>query len=632
MLPCVAVLRDGSGIGLLALSADGRFRVHTAAGKRDLSHGELDPIYSGTVVQAVHPPDVEPAPFPDVDPAERSLARRIAVSTLRSRLLPQLLLVAALGNLFVFALPFYSMAVYDRIIPHRAIETLWAMTGGVVIVLLVDFFCRRMRGRLQEAIGTATSLAIQQDLYQRLVQADLVHAQRRTGIVSSALAAIESASLAAPAILAGLLVDLPFAVGTLFYVAFIAQWVVAAPILTILAVAIMNAGSYLAGRRAHRATIRAHVQRSALLEESTRALEAVKTAGSERVAADRWAELADAVSYHGYVGRNASAFAALSANTLLQYSTVLSLVIGVFLINDGRMTAGALVASILLTSRVISPVASLAAGLTRALSLSESLRHAQTLARSPREQAGDARRPRTPVRGHIRLNTVTFRYPNEPKPALEHIDLTIRPGEKVGIIGRIGSGKSTLAHLIPRLYAPDSGHVLIDEHDVRQFDPHWLRRQITYMPQDCELFEATIRENIVRGLAEVDERLFEQAVHASTVKDLVATHPAGYSMEVGPYGRRMSGGERQAICLARALVRGAPVLVLDEPTSAMDSQFEARIVERLKPILADRTVIITSHRAPVLSLVDRLVWLEGGRVVADGPTREIMSQVAQRAA
>ncbi len=630
VLPCVAVLRDGTGIGLLAREADGTFRCRTAEGEETLSGDALDQAYSGTVLVPARAEPVEETPA--LPPGDPDLVRRIVKATLASRLFPQLLLAAALGNLFVLALPLYSMAVYDRIIPHHAVETLWAMTGGIVIVLLVDLFCRRMRGRIQEAIGISTSLALQQGLFGRLMNAELAHAQRRSGIVSSAFSAIEGACLAAPPLLAGLLVDLPFAVATLFYVAFLAEWVVVAPVLTILAVVGVNVGAYLAGRRAHHASARSQVHRAALIEESTRALEAVKAAGFERVASARWARLADSMGYHGHLGRNASAFAGLAASTLLQGSNVLSLVIGVFLINSGRMTTGALVASILLTSRVISPVAALAANLVRAFSLGESLKHATALGHVPSEQAGDALRPKTPIAGGLRLTEVSFRYPNEPRPALEGINLTIAPGERVGIIGRIGSGKSTLTHLIPRLYAPDTGHVLVDEHDIRQFDPRWLRRQVAFMPQDCELFDGTIRENIVRGLPEVDETVFQAAVHASTVKDLVANHPSGYGMEVGPHGRRMSGGERQAICLARALMRDAPVLVLDEPTAAMDSQFEARIIERLRPFLAGRTVIVASHRAPVLSLVDRLVWLENGRIVADGPTREVMSQVATRAA
>ncbi len=319
-------------------------------------------------------------------------------------------------------------------------------------------------------------------------------------------------------------------------------------------------------------------------------------------------------------------------STILQASTVLCLVFGVFMINAGSMTVGALVASVMLSGRALSPVGTLASSVMRALSLAEPLGHAQRLAAIPRESAGEAIRRSGRLSGSVRMSGVGFRYPEEPRAALSQIDFAIKPGEKVGFIGKIGSGKSTLLHLVPRLFVPDTGSVLLDEHDVRQYDPIWLRGQVAYMPQECDLFDTTMRDNIVRGLEEVDDEAFRQAVIASGVQDIAALHPAGYGLPVGPHGRRLSGGERQAVCLARTLVRRAPIIALDEPTSAMDSQLERRVVQRLRTALDGCTVLIATHRMPLLDLVDRVIWLEGGRIVADGPKAEVLKRAAKLSA
>lgn len=631
-LPCVLVLQDGTGIALREREADGLFQAATAEGPMRVAPGELAARQSGTVLAMAGRRPAEAASAPDPFGHDVSLIRQIAKAALGSRLLPQLLLAAILGNLFVFSLPIYSMAVYDRIIPHRAVETLWALTGGILIIFMVDLFCRSMRNRIQEAIGIGISLGLQQALFGRLLASELALSQRKGGVLSSGLGALDAACLVAPAILVGALVDLPFTLVVLLYVAFVAHWVVIAPILAVVAIVGINLASHLSARRAHVAAARHLVQRSSLIEEVARTLEVVKAVGGERHSLGRWGHLVDAVSFHNHVGRNAAAWAGQAVTTVLQASTVLTLVIGVFLISEGNMTVGALSAAVLLINRTVSPVSALASAIVRALSLSEPLAHLKLVTQVPREETGDVtRRPRS-LEGRIRLTGVNFRYPNEARPALSDISLAIAPGERVGVIGRIGSGKSTLVHLLPRLYTPESGTLLIDDHDIRQYDPVWLRRHVAFMPQDCDLLEATIRENIVRGLDEVDEDLFQRAVHASGVKDFVANTPSGYGLTLGPTGRRLSGGERQAVCLARTLVRNAPVLVLDEPTSSMDSQLESQVVERLRAMVAGRTVIIATHRAPLLSLVERIVWLDGGRIVADGPASEVMRQASRAAA
>lgn len=629
--PCVVVRQDGTGLALTGREG-AELLAETVEGPCRIACDDLEPHYSGTLLARREGAEQAGEGAEGPMAQGKSLFRHILKLTLCDRLMPQLLLAACLGNIFMLALPVYSMAVYDRIIPHKAVETLWALTGGILVVLMVDLFSRIMRNRLQEAIGTRISLDLQNALMRHTLAADLLRASRKPGVLSSALGAIDGAALLCPALIAGLVVDLPFAVAMLAYVGFIGHWVVLAPLAALFAIVLSNVASHWTARRAHAASARALLERTALIEEGTQSLEILKSNTATAPLARRWFDLVDETLYHGHVGRRASTHAGLALGTILQVSTVLSLVAGVFMIGAGELTVGGLVAAVMLSGRALSPVGTLASTVMRALSLAEPLAHANRLRDVPRETRGDETRRAPKLNGSVRLAGVSFRYADEPRAALSQIELSIKPGEKVGFIGKIGSGKSTLLHLVPRLYTPESGSVLLDEHDVRQYDPVWLRSQVAYMPQDCDLFDTTIRDNIVRGLGQVDEESFRRAVIASGVQDIASAHPAGYGLTVGPHGRRLSGGERQAVCLARTLVRRAPIMVLDEPTSAMDSQLERRIVQRLRTVLDGATVLIATHRMPLLELVDRVVWLEGGRVIADGPKAEVLQRAAKLSA
>jgi len=638
--PCVVILRDYTGVALEKALGNGAFEALTAQGKTIVHAQDIAPRYSGHVV-ALAKPEAAPAPTsmgdekPPVSPAGgtvRELVLHIAAAVLTARMFHVLIVLAVMANLFVFALPVYSMAVYDRIIPHNATETLIALTFGILIVLGIDLLCRVMRARIQEAISLRISLDLQWMLFQRLLKADYVKAPRSAAMMQSAFGAVESACLLAPTLIVGVLVDLPFLLVTLGYVAYLAQWVVVPPLVTIGLIVLANIVAHSQSRKAYITSARMVVDRQNMLEETVQGLASVKSAGAGAQIGSKYSQLIDDIGYFGYEGRHANARAGQVANTVLQLCTVASLAVGVILINNGTMSVGALVAATLLTGRAIAPVNILASSALRAASLAASLEHSAQLARLPQEEAGDPSGVHTVLKGDIRLANVSLRYPNEPRLALKDVSLSIKAGERVGLIGRIGCGKSSLLQMLARLLTPETGTIMLDEHDIRQYDPAWIRRQIAYMQQDCELVDGTIRDNILRGIEGFDDLAFQEAVRISGVKDIVASHPKGYALEVGRRSRQLSGGERQAVCLARTLVRQAPVLVLDEPTTAMDNQLEIAVVNRLRDYVQGRTLVLATHRTPLLALVTRVIWLDEGRILADGPRDEVIARVSRHSA
>lgn len=670
-LPCAALLKGGRALAITRILPGGLYEVRQGEDTHSMSREDLAAVYGGSIIasrkRGEGPLSVAPEPqgpgaeihtvassiSPTSAAPERmqiaGAAPRIGDGktaphepdhitfgtlfwhTLKFPKMFEIILVAIMSNLFMFALPLFSMAVYDRIIPHKAYETLWALATGITILLAVDFVGRILKGKIQENISYQLSASLQVRLFGRVLQTDIENAPKTPSTVTSAFQTVEALCQLMPGLVVGLLIDLPFVIGLFIYVGITARWVVVVPLLSAGIIVVSNMVLHYRARRAHAETMKQSIARNVLMEESVTSFGVAKVTGSAEPLYRSLTGLLVEAHHTGQEAKNSANYAMTISNTVIQFNTVLALVAGVLVINQGGMTVGALVSAVMLSQRGISPLISLAGLVTRAASLVEPLHLVNSLIRMPQEEQGDASRTVSRIRGQIEYSGVTFRYASAVTPALKDITLSIRPGEKIGIIGSIGSGKSSFLKLLLRLYNPELGGVLVDGHDVRQYDPEFLRRQIAYMPQDCDLFETSIRENIIRGMPFVDEDQFEMATRVSGVRDIVTRNPAGYDLQVGKFGRRLSGGERQAVCLARALVRPAPVLLMDEPTSSMDSQMERTIIDRLGEVLGNRTLIVATHRAPLLSLVDRVIWLEQGKIIADGTPAEVIARASKAA-
>jgi ATP-binding cassette subfamily C protein LapB len=369
--------------------------------------------------------------------------------------------------------------------------------------------------------------------------------------------------------------------------------------------------------------------RHGVLVESLSGIETVRATGAESRMQTAWERSVAATARSGEDVHFWASLALTSANTAQQLTTLLLVVIGVFLIIDGKLSVGALVASTMLAGRVLAPISGIASVITRGTQTIAALKAIDRVMTLERERPPDRTFVRRKIEeGRIAFDRVSFTYPNAPQPALENVTFQINPGERVGIIGRVGSGKTTVGRLLVGFYEPRDGRILIDGVDVRQYDPADLRSGIGFALQDTDLFFGKLRDNIALGKTDATDAEVLEAARLAGVEAFIAGHPLGYEMPVAEGGRSLSGGQKQAIGLARVLIRKPKVLFLDEPTAHFDVRSEAEFLDRLKTLAAHKmTIIIATHRLSVLTLLDRLLLFDRGRLIADGPRDQVLAIV-----
>jgi ATP-binding cassette subfamily C protein LapB len=371
--------------------------------------------------------------------------------------------------------------------------------------------------------------------------------------------------------------------------------------------------------------------RHGVLVESLAGMETVRASGAEARMQTLWERSVAATARSGEDVHFWSSLALTAASTAQQVTSLLMISIGVFLVLGGEITIGALMASIMLAGRVLAPITGIAAVITRGTQTLTALRSIDKIMALERERPADrtyvARRV---TKGHIVFDNVTFKYPGGADNALEKVSFKVEPGERVGVIGRVGSGKTTVGRLLTGFYEPLDGRILVDGVDVRQYDPADLRNGIGFVLQDTDLFFGKLRDNLALGKPAATDEEILAAAQLAGVESFVANHPHGYEMLVAEGGRSLSGGQKQAIGLARILIRKPRILFLDEPTAHFDVRSENEFLLRLKNLGAEKlTFLVSTHRPTVLGFVDRLLLFERGRLVADGPRDQILARLRE---
>ncbi|GKW49788.1 type I secretion system permease/ATPase [Halomonas sp. NCCP-2165] len=544
------------------------------------------------------------------------------------RLYRDVILGSVMINLFAVAMPLFVMNVYDRVVPNQATETLWVLSVGIFLVLCLDLLLKLLRAAFVDLAASRADVTLSASLMQRVLGMRLEGRPASTGSFASTLQSFESVrGFIGSATVVGL-VDLPF---VLLFVAIIA--VIGVPLIIPIVAGIVFVLLYAlaAQSKLHElseTTWRVSAQRNASLVESLGSLETVKTLRAESRLQAIWekatAYLSRTSAQLRLISTSVSSVALWAQHTV----AVAVIIVGVYLIIAGDLSQGGLIAAYLLSSRAMAPVSQAAALLAQYHQSSTALASLDEVMKTPVERPEEkAFVSRPVVQGALEATRVSLRYPDEEREALRDLSLSIQPGEKVALLGRVGSGKSTLNKLLLGLYQPTAGALSLDGIDIRQFDPLELRRHIGYVPQDVDLFFGSLRENIVAGGGSegVDDEALLKACELSGLAPLVNGHPLGVDLPVGEHGQRLSGGQRQAVAIARAVVNDPQILLLDEPTSAMDHASEEAFKKRLAEYAEAKTLVVVTHRTSLLALVERIVVIDAGKVVADGPKEKVMA-------
>ncbi len=532
---------------------------------------------------------------------------------------------ALLINVFALVMPIFSMNVYDRVVPNNATETLWMLALGVLLVVGMDFMMRLLRGHFIDLASARIDVKLSALIMERVLGMRLEAKPASVGSFTSNLRSFESVRDFIASATVTALIDFPFALIFLLVILWISWPLVLIPIVGLIVGVIY---AYVVQHKMHElseTTYRAAAMRNAALVESLTALETIKTQGAEGVVQNKWERTTAFLSRTSAQMRLLSASATNGAATITQVVSVALIVAGVYLIHERMLTMGGLIAVNMLGGRAIAPLGQAVGMLMQFQNARMSMETLDKLMAQPVERPdATAFIHRPEIEGEIEFRDVSFSYPGQDEPALRNVSLRIAPGEHVVILGRTGSGKTTLQKLMLGLYQPTEGVVRIDGIDLRQLDPADLRRNVGFVGQDATLFYGTLRENISIGAPYADDSAIVHAAEMAGLTQFVNRHPKGFDMLIGERGESLSGGQRQEVAIARAVLMDPPVLFFDEPTSAMDFTTEAGFKERLKRFAAHKTVVIVTHRSSLIELATRIIVVDDGRIVADGPREKVV--------
>lgn len=538
----------------------------------------------------------------------------------------KVIVAALLINLFGLVGPLFIMNVYDRVIPNNAMETGWVLGIAALTIFVFDFIIRTLRGYFIDLAGRRIDVIVARRIFDQLLNMKLSERPASSGAFANMLREFETVRDFCTSATLTAVVDLPFSLLFIFVI-----YILAGPIaLILLAIMVIVAAAGFVLQIPLKGLVRESMKtaeaRHGLLVETINGLETVKAMRADgRMRANYGTYVGESAA----IGQTSRFYAGMAGNiaTFLQQSASIIIVLfGMYMVQDGSLTMGALIATVIMGGRAITPIGQMASLITRYHTVRGSLKTLNHLMAAKVERpVGKNFLHRPDLTGHITFDRVSFAYPNTDRKILDGVSFDIKAGEKVGIIGRIGSGKSTITKIISGLYDPTGGDVFADGTDYRQIDPADLRRNIGYISQDTVLFAGTIRDNITAGYPHATEDEILYAAKAAGVHEFVSRHPMGYDAPVGERGDGLSGGQKQCIALARSIITSPSILLCDEPTNDMDIQAEDNFIKLIQEESKDKTLILVTHRNALLRLVDRLIMIDNGKVIADGPRDKIVA-------
>ncbi|MRI34816.1 type I secretion system permease/ATPase [Endozoicomonas sp. OPT23] len=550
---------------------------------------------------------------------------------LRSKAIYRDVLLASLViNLFAIISPLFVMNVYDRVVPNNAIETLWVLAIGAAIAYLFDLLLKLARTRFIDIAGKRSDILLSAKMFEQALGQKMNQRPASVGAFARHIQEFDYIREFITSSTIATLVDLPFSLLILLVIALLAGPLAIIPLVGIVILIVHSLTIQPLLRTCITNNQQASARKNAVLIEALSGIESIKAKSAEGELQGNWEALIGHISRWEIKSRLLTSSTASIAAFVIQMVTIATVVAGVYLIAAQQLSLGGLIAAVMLSSRCLSPAAQLTGLSTRFYQAKSALLALDQLMNQQTEQESSQKPIPVPAEFKaIEFKQVDFTYAKQHTTALTGLNLHIKAGEKVGIIGRIGSGKSTLQRLLMRFYEPDSGSIRINGIDTRQVSSQELRQRIGYIHQDTQLYFGTVWDNIVLGAGHIDEAAVLAAAQLSGVTAITDEHPKGLHMPVAEQGSNLSGGQRQAIALARALINNPDILLFDEPCSAMDSLSEYLFKEKLKGLLENKTLIMSTYKSSMLELVDRIIVIEQGKLVADGPKDEVLAALAK---
>ena len=629
-LPAIVLLADGRACVVTARDAEDQWTViqpESGAGEVQIGGAQLAAEYTGYVIFS------RPAFKFDARARDESIPRVHhwfwGVMQRAWPLYSEVIIASFLINVFALITPLFAMNVYDRVVPNQALETLWVLAIGVLLVSLFDFTMKGLRGYFLDVAGKQVDTVLSATILEKILGLKTAVRPPSVGGMANTLHEFESFRDFITSATMTTLIDLPFVLLFLVIIVWLGGWLVLVPLCAIPLIIGVSLGLQRPLEKYLAQSMRVGSQKQALLIEALGGMETIKAMGAESPMQRKWEQI---LGEAGRVGITAKLVSSLIMNLtalIQQVAYIGGIVFGVYLIAEHQLTVGGLIASSIFIGRVLAPFAQIAGLITRYFQTLNSLRGVDNIMNLAVERPANKNFVQRPFfQGNLEFRNVTFAYPGQDVPALNNVSFKIAQGDRVGIIGRIGSGKTTIEKLLLGLYDATEGSIWVDGFDLQQLDPADLRRNVGYVPQDATLFFGTVKDNIVLGAPYVDDAAVLRAAEISGVAEFVLRHPKGFDMPIGERGEGISGGQRQSISIARALLLDPPILMMDEPSNSLDNRSEEAFKARLAPHLQDRTLIIVTHRASLLTLVNRLIVMDNGRVIADGPKEQVLEALS----
>ncbi|WP_417618554.1 type I secretion system permease/ATPase [Oceanisphaera sp.] len=546
------------------------------------------------------------------------------------RVYRDVLIAAFFINLLALTMPLFVMNVYDRVVPNQATDTLWVLAIGAIVVLCADLLLRMLRSWFVELAASRADLTLSSRIMERILGMRLKHNPASVGSFAANVQSFESVRSFIGSMTVTALIDLPFFLLFALIITLI-SWTMVLPVLVGALLIIVYALSVqVKMQQLSEVSSQASAQRNAGLIESLSSAQTLKSFNATSRMQTRWEHATQFLS--GCTGKQRLLGASVGAGAawIQQLVAVSMIIVGVYLVINGNMSQGALIAAYMLSSRAMAPVSQTASLLTQYYQAATALKSVEDIMAHEQERDNTLQPvSRGRLRGEIEFRNVSFTYPGEETAVLHKVSFHLRAGERVGILGQVGSGKSTIEKLILGLYQPTEGSIFIDGVNQAQIDPAELRRHIGYVPQDVQLLSGSVYDNVTLGQVQSSQDRLMQAVNVSGLTRLIGPHADGLAMQVGEAGSRLSGGQRQTIAVARAVMADSSMLLLDEPTSAMDSNLESHVSKGLDQFSQGKTLLLITHRTGLLNMVERLIVMDAGRVVADGNKQQVLQALEQ---